>query len=66
LIQDLRQMQERGLLERRDYHQVPPKVEYSITPFGRALGKSMAPLCAWGAKNRKRVSGAELARKTAI
>ena len=54
LIQDLRQMQESNLLVRKDYQQVPPKVEYSITPFGKALGKSMAPLCAWGAKNRKR------------
>ena len=57
LIQDLRQMQESGLLVRKDYKQVPPKVEYSITPFGKALGKSMAPLCAWGVQNRKRVLG---------
>jgi DNA-binding HxlR family transcriptional regulator len=55
LIQDLRQMQESDLLVRKDYQQVPPKVEYSITPFGRSLGKSLAPLCAWGDKNRKRV-----------
>jgi DNA-binding HxlR family transcriptional regulator len=63
LIQDLRQMQEGGLLVRKDYQQVPPKVEYSITPFGRALGKSMAPLCVWGTKNRKRVLGDELPRQ---
>jgi DNA-binding HxlR family transcriptional regulator len=31
LIQDLRQMQESNLLVRKDYQQVPPKVEYSIT-----------------------------------
>jgi DNA-binding HxlR family transcriptional regulator len=46
LIQDLRQMQASNLLVRKDYQQVPPKVEYSVTPFGRALGKLMAPLCA--------------------
>src|ERR1039457_2090065 len=66
LTQDLRKMQESGLLERKDYRQVPPKVEYSITPFGRTLGKSMAPLCAWGARNRKRVLGAELDRKSVV
>jgi len=33
LIQDLRQMQESGLLVRKDYQQVPPKVEYSVTPL---------------------------------
>ncbi len=55
LIQDLRQMQESGLLARKDYKEIPPKVEYSITPFGRALGESLRPLCAWGNKNRNRV-----------
>ncbi len=62
LIQDLRQMQESGLLVRKDYKELPPKVEYSITPFGRALGKSLLPLCAWGVKNRKRVLETEALR----
>ena len=66
LIQDLRQMQESNLLVRKDYQQIPPKVEYSITPFGKALGKSMAPLCAWGAKNRKRALGKKSLQKTAV
>jgi DNA-binding HxlR family transcriptional regulator len=66
LIQDLRQMQESGLLVRKDYQQIPPKVEYSITQFGKALGKSMAPLCAWGAKNRKRALGKKSLQKTAV
>jgi DNA-binding HxlR family transcriptional regulator len=63
LIQDLRQMQESTLLVRKDYKQVPPKVEYSITPFGRSLGKSLAPLCAWGEENRKRVLGKKFPQK---
>jgi DNA-binding HxlR family transcriptional regulator len=66
LIQDLRQMQERNLLVRKDYQQVPPKVEYSITPFGRSLGKSLAPLCAWGDKNRKRVLGRKFPQKEVV
>jgi DNA-binding HxlR family transcriptional regulator len=66
LIQDLRQMQKSNLLVRKDYKQVPPKVEYSITPFGKALGKSMAPLCAWGAKNRKRALGKGIPQNTAV
>ena len=64
LIQDLRQMQESSLLVRKDYQQVPPKVEYSVTPFGRELGKLMAPLCAWGDKNRRRVLGKKFPQKT--
>jgi DNA-binding HxlR family transcriptional regulator len=63
LIQDLRQMEESGLLLRKDYQEVPPKVEYSVTPFGRELGKLMAPLSAWGDKNRKRVLGMEFLQK---
>ena len=66
LIQDLRQMQESNLLVRKDYQQVPPKVEYSITPFGRSLGKSLAPLCAWGDKNRKRVLGKKFPQKEVV
>jgi DNA-binding HxlR family transcriptional regulator len=66
LIQDLRQMQESKLLVRKDYKEVPPRVEYSITPFGRALGKSLIPLCAWGVHNRKRVMGTESSRETAV
>src|SRR3984893_3122267 len=52
LIQDLRQMQASNLLVRRDFKEVPPKVEYSVTPFGQSLGISLMPLCAWGEKNR--------------
>jgi DNA-binding HxlR family transcriptional regulator len=66
LIQDLRQMEANNLLVRKDYKEVPPRVEYSITPFGRALGQSLIPLCTWGIKNRKRVLGTELPRKTTV
>jgi DNA-binding HxlR family transcriptional regulator len=65
LIQDLRQMQESALLVRKDYQQVPPKVEYSVTPFAKELGKLMTPLCAWGDKNRRRVLGKKSLHKTA-
>ncbi len=55
-----------NLLVRKDYQQVPPKVEYSITPFGRSLGKSLAPLCAWGDQNRKRVLGKKFLQKEVV
>jgi DNA-binding HxlR family transcriptional regulator len=66
LIQDLRQMEQSGLVLRKDYKEVPPKVEYSITPFGKSLGKSLIPLCAWGVRNRKRVLSAESSRTIAV
>lgn len=51
LIQQLREMEATGLLHREVYHQVPPKVEYSLTEFGHSLNAAMAPLGEWGEKH---------------
>ncbi|MDV5150000.1 helix-turn-helix domain-containing protein [Streptomyces sp. SBC-4] len=48
LILQLREMEHSGLVHREVYHQVPPKVEYSLTGFGRSLNAAMAPLGEWG------------------
>jgi DNA-binding HxlR family transcriptional regulator len=50
LIQQLKELQADGIIARVDYGEIPPKVEYSLTAFGRTLGKSLAPLCEWGTK----------------
>src|SRR3981189_3427465 len=50
LIQQLKELQADGIIVRVDYGEIPPKVEYSLTALGRTLGKSLAPLCVWGAK----------------
>jgi len=51
LIQQLKELQADGIIERIDYQQIPPKVEYSLTQFGTSLAKALAPLCAWGVEN---------------
>jgi DNA-binding HxlR family transcriptional regulator len=48
LIQQLKELQADGIVSRFDYREIPPKVEYSLTAFGRTLGKALAPLCEWG------------------
>jgi len=48
LTQQLREMERDGIVARKIYHQVPPKVEYSLTPYGRTLEPVMAELCKWG------------------
>jgi DNA-binding HxlR family transcriptional regulator len=48
LIQQLREMQDDGIVERFDFKEVPPKVEYALTPFGRSLAQALVPLCEWG------------------
>ena len=51
LIQQLKELQADGIIDRVDFGEIPPKVEYSLTAFGRTLGKALAPLCEWGTKN---------------
>lgn len=48
LIQQLRELQFDGIVERRDFKVIPPKVEYSLTPFGQTLALALQPLCQWG------------------
>lgn len=55
LILQLKEMQTAGLLHREVYQQVPPKVEYSLTGFGRSLNAAMAPLGEWGEEHMERI-----------
>jgi len=48
LIQQLKELQADGIVDRTDYMEIPPRVDYALTPFGRTLARSLAPLCAWG------------------
>jgi DNA-binding HxlR family transcriptional regulator len=49
LIQQLREMERDGIVERRIYPQVPPKVEYKLTEWGRALCPALDALLEWAA-----------------
>ncbi|MEE1930445.1 helix-turn-helix domain-containing protein [Streptomyces sp. TRM 70351] len=55
LILQLREMEASGLVHREVYHQVPPKVEYSLTAFGRSLNTALAPLGEWGEEHMERI-----------
>lgn len=52
LIQQLRSLAEDGIVTRHDFQEVPPKVEYTITDFGRTLALALQPLCECGNFNR--------------
>lgn len=56
LIQQLRELADDGVIIRRDYQTVPPKVDYEMTPFGHSLAQALKPLCAWGDENRSRIA----------
>ncbi|WP_379152446.1 winged helix-turn-helix transcriptional regulator [Paenibacillus sp. sgz5001063] len=50
LIQTLRDLETSGLIHRKVYNQVPPKVEYSTTELGQSLESILKALCNWGGK----------------
>ena len=51
LIQQLKELEADGVVLRTDYKEVPPRVDYTLTPLGRSLADALAPLCAWGTDN---------------
>jgi DNA-binding HxlR family transcriptional regulator len=55
LIQHLKEMEVDGIVKRRDFKEVPPRVEYALTPFGQSLYAALAPLCEWGTLHMKRI-----------
>lgn len=48
LTQQLREMEENGLINRVIYEQIPPKVEYSLTPHGQAIRPILEMMIDWG------------------
>ena len=49
LTAQLRDMEEKGLLTRRVYAEVPPRVEYTLTETGYSLKPVLDAMWAWGA-----------------
>ena len=47
LTQTLRSLERDGLVERKVYPTVPPKVEYSLTPLGETLKEPLSAICKW-------------------
>lgn len=46
--EELKQLEEDGLIKRSAYASVPPKVEYTVTELGQTLEPVLTVLCDWG------------------
>jgi DNA-binding HxlR family transcriptional regulator len=51
LIQGLKELEKDRLVRRRDFREIPPRVEYSLTERGVELANVLRPLCEWGKEN---------------
>ncbi|MEI0490905.1 helix-turn-helix domain-containing protein [Brachyspira intermedia] len=49
----LKELEKDDLVVRKEYPQIPPKVEYSLSKRGKSLIPILDAICVWGEKNRK-------------
>ncbi|EAU68743.1 winged helix-turn-helix transcriptional regulator [Stigmatella aurantiaca] len=55
LTQTLRSLEENELVARQVFPEVPPRVEYSLTAFGKSLSHPLAALCDWAFEHEPRL-----------
>lgn len=58
LTQTLRNLENNGLVERKVYPVVPPKVEYSLTPLGDTLTELLQAICQWAEQHLPELNAA--------
>ncbi|HUE74586.1 MAG TPA: helix-turn-helix domain-containing protein [Pirellulaceae bacterium] len=55
LTRQLRELEASGIVSRRVHQQIPPKVEYSLTSFGRSLEPILQAMHDWGQEHDRRL-----------
>ena len=48
LIRQLKELEADGIVTRKDYREVPPRVEYSLSDYGETLRPLLKEVAAWG------------------
>lgn len=52
LSDSLKELEQDGLVNRKAFPQIPPKVEYSLTEKGKSLWPIIENMCSWGEQNK--------------
>jgi DNA-binding HxlR family transcriptional regulator len=55
LVQQLREMEEHGIVHRQVFAEVPPRVVYSATKLGLSLKPIVGAMCAWGRRHAAQI-----------
>lgn len=59
LVQTLRGLEQHGIVTRHDFSEVPPRVEYALTPLGASLAQTVRGLDAWVVEHFADVTAAQ-------
>ena len=59
IVQQLRDLESTGIIQRKVFREVPPRVEYSLTEDGKDLRAALEDVCDWGVRYAQRV-GAQI------
>jgi len=54
-VEQIRDLEESGLVKRTIYPTVPPRVEYEVTPLGHSLREILKSMCHWSSENMEKV-----------
>ncbi|WP_420917372.1 winged helix-turn-helix transcriptional regulator [Priestia megaterium] len=66
LTLQLRELEKGGIVHREIYKEIPPKVEYSLTGFGRSLEPIILLMKDWGETHKNRIISARTVEKEEI
>ncbi|MGL4820148.1 MAG: winged helix-turn-helix transcriptional regulator [Bacilli bacterium] len=60
LTEQLRQLEQDGIIERTIYQEVPPRVDYRLTTYGETLVDILNAMCCWGKAHMAQLEGREM------
>lgn len=55
LTEELRELESEGMIKRKVFPEIPPHVEYSITPYGKTLFPVLQEMAKWGQKHKEKM-----------